>query len=1101
MLKRAPRLPPRMAPLQYTNASLPTEAMARASTDSSLACSAQHFCGQALTFRQSLVDDMQRREEELKVKSKSLEKDMNELQRRLEAVSRAEKRLAKVQRQLSEAETALQAKNSELMQLTASHAAMKQRVVELERRLESRAMNIVTAEGHITLERQRLAELKKKANDMVDEAVTAKEEAAKLCKRYLSDKAQLDEKNANYQFLQLENKELKRKLEELDRLNKVRDDEVSRFRAQQESEAFHLKQDKAHIQRMDELCIARETAIALRERELERMLKEIEGLHHMSDDKTAKMELEHQKAKLEYKSAIDSLTHRIKSKDIELSKLQMENTHLKEVTANSLSIENATELKSANKALSAHVEELTSHLLSVNAALDKLQMENIKLLEENKRNGTMLEQLQRFTKIIQQPMPPSDAVTESSLSHRPMSPAARLAADRITHYNSILSRSQPIDGLKSAINRRKEDANERLLEVQDLQQTGGDTSRLSTKSHTVAGDVGSHPNGVEATAYRTLEGIHTIRLKYERGLMQSEDFLSALHRDASKTIDYIFRKSQELQAKEELIQQICGQIKADAESLVVERSNLEQQRNEIEKIIAEEVELQLQTKLAIYEKERSAELLSPEFKKSFIEILRLHKQMPEADAVYILERIISRAASVNRSESIQRIVDNQSTSTVKNHETVTSPAEALPASSKSFRCEFCGRSNAIISSLTARDASDKGVQTDTRLSELKEFYAIADQLQSSVNKLPVAASTLQSTHSARLSPSAARPNISIHAAASALNGTPSQVDILPVSLSRSGLTNFSESKPRYSRFSMLDTLNQTHAPTMLSRTAADLSKDDSLSSRGTPSRSHSLGRTASNPDTRSVRFSGVLEHVLSPHDGAGSKATAQSILLTGDSVQALDTYLRRGYNTTGSVRPVNLISSSETMTSLADPSPSTDKTSITANTSSISTTSIGSHDRPYYREAKQNAAEINRLLMKTENLTRKPLPIQYSDATHTSISAITKPESASALLQIPVSSTSNMNAVNLPDSQLLQRVEDILNRSGAESLTLDPPSLSQSGGYLEGYMGMRGSEVPQPFPPPSTSKFSTIYGLESPAGRQATALSDNMGGSDSCIYV
>lgn len=48
------------------------------------------------------------------------------------------------------------------------------------------------------------------------------------------------------------------------------------------------------------------------------------------------MELEHQKAKLEYKSAIDSLTHRIKSKDIELSKLQMENTHLKEVTANSL---------------------------------------------------------------------------------------------------------------------------------------------------------------------------------------------------------------------------------------------------------------------------------------------------------------------------------------------------------------------------------------------------------------------------------------------------------------------------------------------------------------------------------------------------------------------------------------------------------------------------------------------------------------------------------------------------------------------------------------------------------------------------------------------
>lgn len=113
------------------------------------------------------------------------------------------------------------------MQLTASHAAMKQRVVELERRLESRAMNIVTAEGHITLERQRLAELKKKANDMVDEAVTAKEEAAKLCKRYLSDKAQLDEKNANYQFLQLENKELKRKLEELDRLNKVRDDEVS----------------------------------------------------------------------------------------------------------------------------------------------------------------------------------------------------------------------------------------------------------------------------------------------------------------------------------------------------------------------------------------------------------------------------------------------------------------------------------------------------------------------------------------------------------------------------------------------------------------------------------------------------------------------------------------------------------------------------------------------------------------------------------------------------------------------------------------------------------------------------------------------------------
>lgn len=78
--------------------------------------------------------------------------------------------------------------------------------------------------------------------------------------------------------------------------------------------------------------------------------------------------------------------------------------------------------------------------------------------------------------------------------------------------------------------------------------------------------------------------------------------MSALHRDASKTIDYIFRKSQELQAKEELIQQICGQIKADAESLVVERSNLEQQRNEIEKIIAEEVKMQLQTKLAIYEK-------------------------------------------------------------------------------------------------------------------------------------------------------------------------------------------------------------------------------------------------------------------------------------------------------------------------------------------------------------------------------------------------------------------------------------------------------------------------------------------------------------------
>lgn len=1097
MLKRTPRLPPRVASQQHA-VSLPAEATRMTPVDSSLTYSAQHFCSQASTFRQSLIDDMHRREDEIKTKSKKLEKDMNDLQHRLETVSRAEKRLAKVQRQLSETEAMLQAKNNELMQLTSSHAAMKQRVVDLERRLESRAINIVTAEGHITLERQRLAELKKKANDMVDEAVTAKEEAAKLCKKYLSDKAQLDEKNANYQFLQLENKELKRKLDELDRLNKVRDDEFSRLRTQQEAEASRIQQDKTYIQRMDDLYTAREAAIALRERELERLLKEIEGLHRKSDSKTVQMELEHQKVTLEYKSAIDSLSYRIKAKDVELSKLQMENAYLKGIAANSLSAENASELKNANKALSAHVEELTSHLLSLNSALDKLQTENQELVEENKRNATMLAQLERFAKA-----PPSQNATASdiSLPHRPMSPAARLAADRLNHYNSILSKSQPADGLRSAINRQIEAANERLLDIQDLQQTATDASKLSTNSHAGATGVGLQSRSVDAAAASIMEEARTIRLKYERAMMRSEDFLSALQRDVAKAVYAISTKSQELQAREEFIQQICAQIKTDAESVIVERNTLDQQRTNLEKVIAEEVEARLQQKLTIYEKERSAELLSSEFRKSFVDILRLHKQMPEADALYILERIISRATSVKRSDSIMRMVDSQSNDGTRSNEGIALPVEASLSSSNSFKCKYCGSLNILTTHFTSTETSDKNLQTDNVVSELKELWTLADQLQSSRSKISVDTSALQSTCSARISTATSHPSISIQAAASAFSGDPYRIESSQAPLLQSNPSNVLESKPGYSRFSMLDTLKQTHAPTMLSRTAADLSKGDSEPSRGASrssqsSRSRSLGRTASNPDTRSVRFSGVLEHVSSPHRG-DSKATTRSILLTGDSVQALDTYLRRGRNTSESVRPVNLISSSETMTSLADPSPSTDRTPVTANTSSISNTSIGSHEKPYYREAKQNAAEINRLLMKTENLTKRQLPIQYNEATHTSISAVTKPESISALHQFPSSSTSNMTLINLPDSQLLRRVEDILSRSAAESLTLDPPSLSQSGGYP----AMHRSEIPHPLPPPSTSKFSTIYGLESPEGRQAASFSENMGGSDSCIYV
>lgn len=1113
MLKRAPRLPPRVAPQQYT-VPPPTVTTAPVPGDSGLAYSAQRFCSQTSTFTQNLVDDMHRRDGELKEKSRRLEKDMNELQRRLETVSRAEKRLARVQRQLNESEAALQAKNSELLQLTASHAAMKQRVVDLERRLESRAINIVAAEGNITLERQRLAELKKKANDMVDEAMTAKEEATKLCKRYLNDKAQLDEKNANYQFLQLENKELKRKLDELDRLNRVRDDEFSRLRVQQESEASRLQQDRTHIKRMDELCTAREAAIALRERELERMLNEIEGVRHMSSSKTAQMELEHQKLKLEYNSTIESLTYRIKAKDVELSKIQTENAHLKSIVANSLPSGHANELKAANKALSEHVEELTTHLLSLNSALDRLQTENMELIEENKRNISILDQLRKFANVPVQTslQAPSAVVSDGSLLHRPMSPAARLAADRITHYNSILSRSQPVDGLKSAINRRKEGANERLLDLQDLQQTENETNGPSTNSHGIVNGIALQSRSVEAAAFSVTENARAARLKCERRMMQTEDILSSLQRDVAKTVNVISMKYQELQAKEEAIQQICVQIKVDAESIIAERNNLDHQKSNLEKIIAEKVESQLQDKLEIYEKERNAETLSPEFRKSFVEILRLHKQMTEADALYILERITSRTTSVKRSNSILRTADSHSADTVKDHSETMPLGEPPPLPQDSFKCKYCGSLNVVTSCFASHDTCDKFIQTDSLVSGVKEIWTLADQLQSSVSNVPVDASLLQSAGFTHLptaaTTTAVRPNISIQTAASTINKDQNRVGLLQAPILQNSLSNYLEGRTGYSRFSMLDTLKQGSAATMLSHTAADLSKANSEPSRGTSSRSsrssrsHSLGRTASNPDTRSVRFSGILEHVSSPHRGVGSKANTHSILLAGDSVQALDTYLQRGRGTVESSRPVNLISSSDTMTSLADPSPSTDRTAITtANTSSISNTSIGSHERPYYREAKKNAAELNRLLMKTESLTKRQLPTQYNEATHTSISAITRPESSRVPQQIPTSSQSNIALINLPDSQLLRRVEDILNRSGAESLALDPPSLSQSGGYHEDYLAMHGSEMPRPFPPPSTSKFSTIYGLESPEGRHVASISDNMGGSDSCIYV
>lgn len=1105
MLKRAPRLPPRMASKQYTDHPAPVVTVP-ISNDSSLAYSAQHFCNKASAFRQSLLDDMNKREGELKEKSKRLERDMNELQRRLETVSRAEKRLAKVQRQLTETEAALQAKNNELSQLTANHATMKQRVVDLERRLESRAINIVTAESNITLERQRLAELKKKANDMIDEAMTAKEEATKLCKRYLNDKAQLDEKSANYQFLQLENKELKRKLEEMDQLNRVRDDEFSRLRTQQESEIALLKQEKLSIKRMDELYTTREAAMALRERELERMLKEIEGIRNMSSSKAAQMDLEHQKFKLECNATIESLTYRIKTKDIELSKIQAENAHLKSITANSLSSERANELKAANNALSEHVEELTAHLLSLNSAIDRLQTENIALIEENKHNISMLDHLQRLAKI---PTPvPDVADSEETLPHRSLSPAAKHAADRLLQYNSILSRSQPVDGLRSAINRQKGGVNERLLDIQDLQQTRLDTGKFSTNSHAATNDVVLHSRSAEAAAFNIIEEAHLARLKCERNMMLSEDILSSLYRDMIKVMEVISAKSQELQTKEEFIQQICGQIKIDAESIIAERNSLDQQKCDLEKVIAEAVESQLQNKIAIYEKERGVELMSPEFKKTFVEILRLHKQMPESDAIYILERIISRATSVKRSNSILRMENSSSTDTIKSYSKVIPLTEVSSLPRGSFKCEYCGKINAITSHLVSLDTNNKLIQTDSLVSELKEICTLADQLQSSTNKTPLGSSSIQSMVSSHL-PSTSiettqvRPNISINAA---VTNNLNRIETPKAPALQNSLSNYLEGQTNYSRFSMLDTLKQNNSVTMLSRTAADLSKTNSESLRSASSkssrssRSHSLGRATLNTDTRSVRFSGVLEHVSSPHREVGNKANTQSILLTGDSVQALDTYLQRRHSVVDDIRPVNLISSSETMTSLADPSPSTDRTPITANTSSMSNTSIGSHERPYYREAKQNAAELNRLLMKTESLTKRQLPVKYSEGTHTSISSITRPGSSRIPQQIPTCSTSDMTLGNLPDSQLLRQIEDILTRSGAESPTLDPPSLSQSGGYQERYLTMHGAERTQHIPP-YISKFSAIYGLESPEGRHVMSTSDNMGTSDSCIYV
>lgn len=230
-------------------------------------------------LRAEISRQLLEREQALQGKSAEAEAEMRELEERLGRLQKAERRLGRVQRKLGDAELALQLKSDELRTAEVRLRDAEAKLRQTEDALAARAASGLAAEQRNALEAQRLQLLQKEARAAADAAVDSREKYDKLARRLQGERQDLAEKEARAKVVELSNAELQRRLHDVEHRGRITEEEARAVRGTAETELRSLCAERERLETASRLLAAKDAAFGVKERQLEAMIADLQGLH------------------------------------------------------------------------------------------------------------------------------------------------------------------------------------------------------------------------------------------------------------------------------------------------------------------------------------------------------------------------------------------------------------------------------------------------------------------------------------------------------------------------------------------------------------------------------------------------------------------------------------------------------------------------------------------------------------------------------------------------------------------------------------------------------------------------------------------------------